>query len=692
MSRFVGIDLGTTYSVIACINAQGQPEIIRNDYGNTITPSVVYLGAGQTMGGDAAKERQAEGAQEVVSFFKRNMGNAGFILSFHGRDYTPTDLSTFVLAYLKKQAENYFGETVTDAVITVPAYFAHVERTATIEAGQRAGFNVLKLISEPTAAALAYGLRPSQRTQNVLVYDLGGGTFDISLVEITPTELTVKATDGDHNLGGKDWDERLIRYLSSQFEQEFGVELPGDDVNELRVQAEQLKFALSAKQSASVRVQAQGNVGTYTITREQFESLTDDLMERTRRLTEHVLEEGHLAWTELDGILPVGGSTRMPMVSAYIERMSGKAAMGGINKDEAVALGAAIQAAMELASTSGGSVPLLRGKKTTSDVIAHSLGLIAENTDRSRYVNSILIPKNKTIPSTETRPYRFLTRRNNTSELEVFLTQGESDDPQICSYLGCYAFSDFPSSVAGREVVLDVAYEYDKNGTVHVSAIETSTRQPLKLTIKPVPSDVPARFLNKPSDLQAQVSEHLTVYLAFDVSGSMSGSPIADAQKAAREFLSKCDLTTTSIGIISVSDRVHVDLNASQNSKDILRAIDNLRVGSTGGGNSGHPFDTIYDLYDDASGLRYAIVLADGVWSHQDRAIIQAKRCHAANIQIISIGFGSANKKFLADIASTSDMSIFTTQRGLTEVFSTIAREITGSGSKGIKGMRLQSL
>lgn len=494
MSRFIGIDLGTTYSVVAYINANGVPEIIPNDFGKPITPSVVYLGEEETLVGDAAKEKQAAGAQEVASFFKRNMGNSGLILSFHGRDYTPTDLSALVLAYLKKQAENFFGEPVTDAVITVPAYFAHAQRTATIEAGQKAGLNVMKLISEPTAAALAYGMRPKQQTQKALVYDLGGGTFDISLVEITPTELHVKATDGDHTLGGKDWDERLIKYLASQFEQEFGIELPGDDVNELRVQAEQLKFALSAKQSASVRVQAQGYTGTYTLTRQQFESLTDDLMERTRRLTEQVIEESHLSWSSLDGILPVGGSTRMPVVKGYIERMSGKAPMGGINVDEAVAMGAAIQAAMEVQT----SIPMLRGSKTTFDVIAHSLGLIAESTDRSCYINSIIIPKNKEIPAAETRPYRSITRRDNTSELEVFLTQGETDDPQLCSYLGCYVFSDFPASVGGKMVTLDITYEYDKNGTVHVSAIETSTRQPLKLTIRPVPSDVPARFLDRP--------------------------------------------------------------------------------------------------------------------------------------------------------------------------------------------------
>jgi molecular chaperone DnaK len=472
MGKFIGIDLGTTYSVVAYINANGRPEVIPNEYGKAITPSVVYLGGSVPVVGDEAKDRQAAGAKEVASFFKRNMGNTEFVLSFGDRDYTPVDLSALVLAYLKKQAENFFGEAVTDAVITVPAYFAHTQRTATIEAGRRAGFNVLKIISEPTAAALAYGLRPSQKKQSVLVYDLGGGTFDISLVEITPTELRVRATDGDHNLGGKDWDERLMTYLASQFEQEFGVELLGDDVNELRVQAEQLKLALTAKQNATVRVQAQGNVGTYTVTREQFESLTGDLMERTQLLTEHVLEESHLSWSNLDGVLPVGGSTRMPMVLNYIEQMSGRPAMGGINKDEAVALGATIQAAMEIEAAATAPDFLLSGRKSITDVIAHSLGLIAESADRERYINSILIAKNKEIPSLRTRPYRLLTRRSGHTELEVFLTQGESDDPQACAYLGRYVFTDFPSVAAGKEATLDITYEYDKNGVVHVSAVE----------------------------------------------------------------------------------------------------------------------------------------------------------------------------------------------------------------------------
>jgi len=680
VGKFVGIDLGTTYSAAAYINADGKPEIIPGERGRAITPSVIYFGAEGSIVGDEAKEYQAAGVKEVVSFFKRSMGDSQFLLSFYGRDYTPVDLSALVLAHLKKQAEQHLRADVTDAVITVPAYFTHTQRTATIEAGRKAGLNVLKIISEPTAAALAYGLRPSQDAQRVLVYDLGGGTFDVSLIFITPTELNVIGTDGDHNLGGKDWDDRLIGYVESQFDAEFGVELLGDDVNELRVQAEKLKHALSAHQSSEIRVQATGKVGRYTVTRELFDSLTRDLMERTQLLTERVLAEQNLSWQDLSGVLLVGGSTRMPMVSSYVERMSGKPPMRGINPDEAVALGAAIQAALEMEQASSNTpIYSLAGRKKTVDVIAHSLGMIAESADRSRYLNSVLIRKNLPIPSSQMRPYKMAVRRRGDSELEVFLTQGESDDPQQCAYLGRYVFSDFPPA-ADKSVILDITYEYDKNGVVHISAVERASGKPLHLSVEPVPLDVPARFAGRPMD--QQVREHLTVYLAFDLSGSMSGRPLDEAKKAAEEFVSQCDLTTTSVGLISFSDSVHVDLVATQNGKDISRAIQQLSIGRTGYGNLGHPFNELYNHLSNATGSRYAIVLADGVWSHQDRAIHQAQHCHTAGIEVIAIGFGGADRGFLAKIASSSEQSFFTDLNRLTEAFSTIAQELTESAGE----------
>lgn len=693
MGRFVGIDLGTTYSVVAYINSQGKAEVIPNGNGRSVTPSVIYFGGATPVVGDEAKERQEAGESEVASFFKRNMDDAQFLPTFDGRDYTAVDLSAIILSYMKKQAENFLGEPVTDAVITVPAYFEHNQRTATIEAGDKAGLNVLKIISEPTAAALAYGLRPTTQDQNqtVLVYDLGGGTFDISLVSITPTDLVVIATDGDYHLGGKDWDDRLISHLATLFAAEFDVEMSDEEMNRLRVQSEKLKRSLSMMQSVDIRVQAAGRVGIYTITRTQFEDLTRDLMERTQTLTAEVLREAGKTWYEMSGVLPVGGSTKMPMVIDFVKRMSGKPPMTGINPDEAVALGAAIQAAMEMeakASAGQASVVLiapqlrLAGRKRTVDVIAHSLGLIAENDDHSRYLNSIIIGKNLPIPSTQMRPYIMPVRRDGSTVLEVYLTQSESHDPQQCVYLGRYVFSGFPL-LKSKQAVLDISYEYDKNGTVHISAVERSTRKPLKLETYPVPPDIPARFADPPT--MHHIREHLNVYLAFDVSGSMyiktkHGTPLSEAKNAAEQFVNQCDMTMTSVGLIAFSDRVNIDQLATQSNKDISQAIKKLPIINTGGGNDTDPFDEIYNLLVNVPDKRYAIVLADGRWSRQDEAVRKAKRCHAEEIKIIAVGFGGADRDFLDKIASSPEQSFFTDLSKLTDTFTSIAQELTESG------------
>lgn len=684
MSTFVGIDLGTTFSVVAFINADGMPQAIPNQYGKMLTPSVVYLGAGGPLVGEDAKERQAQGAEQVASFFKRSMGNPQFELAFEGGTYTAIDLSALVLKQLKQTAEDFLKQPVTQAVITVPAYFNNMEREATIEAGRRAGLQVLSIISEPTAAALAYGMRPTQGTQTVMVYDLGGGTFDVSIVEITPTKQRVLGTDGDHNLGGKDWDDRIVNYLAQQFDSEFGIELLGEDFNELLVKAENAKKALSARNAVEIKVQAQGRAGTYTLTREQFESMTTDLMRRTEEKSEQVLQDIGRTWADLTNVLLVGGSTRMPMVKTYVERMSHKAPITSINPDEAVALGAAIQAAVEMESLPGAKPLLTLGaRKKSSDVMSHSLGMIAINEDGSKYVNSVIIRKNQPIPSRESRPYTLAISRRGDNKCEVYMTQGETDDPQACAFLGKYVFTDLPA-LSDKTAILDITYAYDKNGIVNVSALERSTKKSLALSIEPLPSDVPGRFALPPTQNAAR--EHLTVYLAFDLSGSMSGEPLAEAQKAAHAFVSQCDLANTSVGLIAFSDSVHIEARPSQNAGQIERAINGLRIGRTGYGNAGHPFDVIKSELRNAKGVRYAIVLADGVWENQPRAVAQARECHRAEIQVIGVGFGGADRKFLQDISSADEQSFFTDLHALTETLSNIAQELTEGASRVGRG------
>lgn len=694
MGTFIGIDLGTTFSVVAYIDADGKAQCIPNDQQRLITPSVVDLSSNPPIVGDEAKEKQALGEESVYSFFKRDMGNPNALYIESNQKYTPIDLSALVLQYLKHSAETFLNQSVTDAVITVPAYFNNMQREATLEAGRKAGLNVLRIINEPTAAAYAYGIRPTATQAKVLVYDLGGGTFDISLVEITSNELHVIATAGDHMLGGKDWDDRILLYLTSEFEREFGVELLGNQINDLMILAERTKISLSTKQTVKVPIKTSLDSTTYELTRTQFEELTRDLMERTEMLVNQVLDDAGLTWVEIGGVVLVGGSTRMPMVRDYVERMSAKSALTGCNPDEAVALGAAIQAAIDIEQRQATPIMQLAGRKIAIDVISHSLGMIAQNEDGTKYINSIIVQKNKPIPCEQTRPYQLRLRRGGQNRLEVFMTQSETTDPMSCAYLGKYVFTEIPS-LSVESAVIDIIYAYDRNGVVQVSAIERSTKQALKLIIEPLPEDIPDRFLLPPTvEIQR---EHLNLYLAFDLSGSMSGQPLLEAKKAATGFSSQCDITNTSLGIIEFSDSVLTTTGISQNIKQINHGIDTLQIGRTGYGNATHPFDEILNHLERAKGLRYAIILTDGVWNDQAAAIRAAQRCHQIGIEIIAIGFGGADKAFLRKISSSEEFSFFTNLADLSETFSAIAQELTensgqidpGSLNQRYKGLKI---
>jgi molecular chaperone DnaK len=692
MAPAIGIDLGTTYSVVAWVTTGDAPAVIADDVGNTLTPSVVSFARPEPVVGADAKADQARGEPDVAAFFKSSMGNSAFSRYLGGRDWSAAGLSSLVLAHLKDQADRTLGEPVTRAVITVPEYFTHPQRTATIEAGRAAGLDVLRIISEPTAAALAYGLRPgaSPGTGCFVVYDLGGGTFDVSIVRLTDDSLDVVAATGDHELGGRDWDDRIAMELADRFRAETGADLLAGDVGELLVEIEQLKRGLSARRSADITVSDGTRSARYTVTRAEFEVASRDLLERTAQLTAQVLSDAGLTWADIAGVLPVGGSTRMPMVREWVERMSGRPPMGGIHPDHAVALGAAVQAALLSAADmaapggDGGSRPLLAGRRI-NDVVAHSLGMIAESADRSRYLNSVLLKRNSVIPCEEVRPYHFDVAAEG-AELEVFLTQGETDDPAESTYLGRYLITGFPAAVTGSAVI-DIAYAYDENAVVTVSATERSTKTTLNVRVDELPDDIPDRFLRPPTAAGPGSREPVTVYLVFDVSGSMSGTPLEQARRAAKAFVSQVDLTTTAVGLMVVSDRVHIELKASQNAAKIERAIDGMTCGSTGYGNAGQPFDEIRKLLKQRNGRRFAIVLADGVWCNQPYAVDRARQCHKDKIDIIAIGFGSADEKFLDQIASATANSLFTSVNELTVTFSTIARELTettGAAARGV--------
>jgi molecular chaperone DnaK len=520
----IGIDLGTTYSVLAQVNPAGQAVVIPNSEGGRITPSVVYLGSAPPLVGEQAKTMQAAGEPDVASFFKRSMGNSSFVVHAAGRDWTPTDLSALVLARLRADGEAALGGAIRECVITVPAYFQNTQREATLEAGQRAGLEVMLLINEPTAAALAYGLHRAGAIGKVLVYDLGGGTFDVTLVEITASAINVVASSGDSNLGGKDWDDRLAVYLCDRFADRHGSNpLDGDQFNEILVRAERAKRELTARDSTRVVIDYHGQRETVEVTRAVFADLCRDLLERTGQLTADMLAEQKMNWGNLKGVLLVGGSTRMPMVPDFLAGRTGQPPMSGVHVDEAVALGAAVQAALELNTRYPTPIYSLPSARPIKDVTAHTLGVIAETSDRSRFVNSPIIQRNMQVPANGEKEYA-IHRRGGDIECIVYVTEGDGTDPKSVAVRGRYVCR---GRFSGPEPLARVAvrYAYDRSNTIQVSARLIQTNAPLEVVQEPA-SDM--GWLSKsPRELETFDPATLDLVVSppcYDDIGSILGS------------------------------------------------------------------------------------------------------------------------------------------------------------------------
>jgi molecular chaperone DnaK len=682
MEKAIGIDLGTTFSAVSVVDETGRPVVLKNSSGENLTPSVIcFESASSYCVGAEAKDKQAFGDDNVASFFKRSMGDANFSLNFFGKTYSAENLSALLLKKLKEDAELELNQKISKAVITVPAYFDDLQKKATIRAAEQAGLAVLRIINEPTAAAIAFGAAHG-KDQTLLVYDLGGGTFDVTVLKIEKGDISVIATGGEHELGGKDWDDYLIRYAAGKFQEEFGAD-PLEDIvsfSDLMVRAEQVKRQLSTMKNAKFTIVHSSNKGNYEISREKFEELTQDLLERTKLKAEEVLKEADIEWTKLDGVLLVGGSTKMPMVTTWVEQMSGKPPVKGINVDEAVCLGAAIQANMKTDMKIAGKIGSIK------DVMSHSLGMIAENQDRSRYKNSIIIPKNKRIPAEEIRPYQIRTGQKD-NELELYLVQGETENLKECRVIGKYVFSGI-EHVSQKIAVIDVKYIYDENGTVQTSATQRETGKALKKNEAEIPADMSWMY-GSPMD-NAVVIPPLSVIIAVDLSGSMSGGPLREAMKAANKFVEQLDLSNASIALMPFADKIKVNQNLTGDAnklqkgiKEWARMFDNDTVGC---GNEAQPFDEALAIMKKQDDPRFIIVLTDGVWYCQPKAIASAKKCKEAGIEIIAIGFGGADKEFLKKIATSDENALLTDMSGLVSSFGKIAQELTETGgSSGLK-------
>lgn len=472
MARAVGIDLGTTNSVVAVLEG-GEPEVIGNAEGHRTTPSVVaFSKGGEVLVGDQAKRQAITNPDRTVRSVKRQMGT-DWSIDVDDRSYTSQEISARILQKLKRDAESFLGETVTEAVITVPAYFGDAQRQATKEAGQIAGLEVLRIVNEPTAAALAYGLDKSE-DHLILVYDLGGGTFDVSVLEIGEGVFEVKSTSGDTNLGGDDWDQRIINWLVKQFQNSNGVDLSKDAmaVTRLKEAAEKAKIELSSVSETEINLPfiTATNEGPIhlleKLSRSEFEQMTEDLVERTRKPFEQAVNDAGVSTKEIDHVILVGGSTRMPSVQALVEDVAGKEPHRGVNPDEVVALGAAIQAGVLKGDVKG--ILLL-------DVTPLTLGVETEGG-----VFTKMIERNTTIPTR--RSEIFTTAADSQPEVEIHVLQGERSMAGDNKSLGRFKLPGIPPAQRGIPQI-EVTFDIDANGIVSVSAKDLGTGKSQQVTI-----------------------------------------------------------------------------------------------------------------------------------------------------------------------------------------------------------------
>ena len=466
--------MGTTNSVVCALEG-GDPVVIANAEGDRTTPSIVaFAASGDVLVGKVAKNQAVTNAERTIRSVKRHMGESRSILEVEDKKYMPQEISARVLMKLKKDAETYLGEDVTEAVVTVPAYFDDAQRTATKEAGQIAGLEILRIINEPTAASLAYGLDKQEADETILVFDLGGGTFDVSVLEIGDGVFEVKSTSGDTKLGGDDWDEKIIDWLTESFKGDHGVDLSKDSMalQRLKEVAEQAKIELSQKLETQINLPfvTATDAGPihldYKLTRAAFEAMTSDLLERCRRPFGRALEDAGLSKGDIDHIILVGGSTRMPAVTELVKELTGKDPHKGVNPDEVVAIGAAVQAGV------------LKGEVT--DVLLLDVTPLSLGIETKGGILTKLIERNTTIPTK--RSEVFTTASDNQPSVEIHVLQGEREMAEYNKTLGKFQLVDIPPAPQGIPQI-EVTFDIDANGIVHVSAKDKATGNEQSITI-----------------------------------------------------------------------------------------------------------------------------------------------------------------------------------------------------------------
>ena len=651
MSKILGIDLGTTYSLMSYLDESGRPCLIPNAEGKMLTPSVILVKEGKIQVGEIALNQAVTEREFVIQGIKRSMGRDNFTLL----GLTPTEISAEILKKLKRDAETYLNQEVPAAVITVPAYFTDKPRTATKQAGELAGFSVNDLPKEPTAAALYYGLTQMKNRDCILVYDLGGGTMDATVLKYQDQNFEVLASDGSQTLGGQDWTQRLVDFVSKEYENTFGV-FPASDrrIEQMVIsECENAKLMLASRDTVEIVLSREGKTKVVQISLEQFEEMTADLLFQTTTKVESALEQAGLKWVNINQILLVGGSTRLRMVERMLTKISGIIPIKYRNVDQLVALGAALYTGETISP--GGKRQIAIAKKSSRDIAltspgkpgstsitlkestTHGLGtvVIDRQAGSQRLVTSVIIKPHSPIPVSASRD-NYKTAPHQT-EVDIPVVQAQQDglDPYLCHINKTYRFSGIPDR--DQESQICVTFYYDKNEIIDVNAVDVLSNGNLEKQI--IDFKLP--------DIK-EIPSNLKIILVIDTSTSMEGQPIIDAKKEVKKVCQDLENSNCSMGIIQFGAAVEVVHPLTDDLIKIKEAIAPLSVGN--GTPMGEGILLAFQQFKNITGSRIVILVSDGFPNNESIALEAANRLKADGVNLYTISIGHDGAEFLQAI------------------------------------------